>query len=180
MLITDETHRVASKTWQAIVTRLLGPVAHGLTATPERVDGWHVLLLPARPGPVAARAAMAGPAGTWPSPRSSHRHRGPSPRVRLPCAGSPAPAASGPSRSSPRTRSKQRVGLLRCPNKVKIGRATTCAASLFALSRRSSRPSMSARPGAAWLRTRTAWRRSARSAPGRWTSDRDVLVLTPG
>lgn len=51
VLVTDETHRVASKTWRAIVAACPARWRIGLTATPERPDGWDVLL-PVLLGPV--------------------------------------------------------------------------------------------------------------------------------
>lgn len=44
LLITDETHRIASKTWRAIVVQCAARWRIGLTATPERADGWDMLL----------------------------------------------------------------------------------------------------------------------------------------
>lgn len=44
LLITDETHRVASATWRTIVSRCAARWRIGLTATPERADGWDLLL----------------------------------------------------------------------------------------------------------------------------------------
>lgn len=51
VLVTDETHRVASKTWRAIVAQCPARWRIGFTATPERADGWG-LLLPCLLGPV--------------------------------------------------------------------------------------------------------------------------------
>lgn len=51
LLIFDECHRLASKTWRAIVSVCAARWRIGLTATPERVDGWD-LLLPLLLGPV--------------------------------------------------------------------------------------------------------------------------------
>lgn len=50
-LVTDETHRVASKTWRGIVALCPARWRIGLTATPERADGWN-MLLPCLLGPV--------------------------------------------------------------------------------------------------------------------------------
>lgn len=51
LLITDETHRVASKTWRGIVACCPARWRIGFTATPERADGWD-MLLPCLLGPV--------------------------------------------------------------------------------------------------------------------------------
>lgn len=51
LLIFDEAHRLASKTWRAIVGVCAARWRIGFTATPERADGWD-LLLPLLLGPV--------------------------------------------------------------------------------------------------------------------------------
>jgi len=51
VLVTDETHRIASKTWRGIVACCPARWRIGLTATPERADGWD-MLLPCLLGPV--------------------------------------------------------------------------------------------------------------------------------
>ena len=51
LLIFDEAHRLASKTWRAIVSVCAARWRIGFTATPERADGWD-LLLPLLLGPV--------------------------------------------------------------------------------------------------------------------------------
>lgn len=51
LLIFDECHRLASKTWRAIVGVCAARWRIGFTATPERADGWD-LLLPLLLGPV--------------------------------------------------------------------------------------------------------------------------------
>lgn len=180
VLITDETHRVASKTWQAIVTACSARWRIGLTATPERVDGWHVLL-PCLLGPVllqreqqwlVQRGYLAQPTifpiDTGVESTGSDFVR------RITCAGCKRPFPV-----KPEDEIKQRVGLLRCPNKVKIGkRYDVCGKPVpphalveqtFNVGKAGSR--VAANPDRMEkVRTICSWAMD---------HDRDVLVLTP-
>lgn len=180
VLVTDETHRVASKTWRSIVSACPARWRIGFTATPERADGWDVLL-PCLLGPVllqreqqwlVQRGYLAQPTifpiDTGVEVSSADYARS------VPCSACKRPLAL-----KAEDETKLRVGLLKCSNKVKVGRRYDVCNGKFA-------------PGTPVERTFSVGKAGSRVAadPERvekvraicaWamTRDRDVLVLTP-
>lgn len=180
VLVTDETHRVASKTWRSIVSACPARWRIGFTATPERADGWDVLL-PCLLGPVllqreqqwlVQRGYLAQPTifpiDTGVEVSSTDYARS------VACAACKRPLAL-----KAEDETKLRVGLLKCSNKVKVGKRYDVCNGKFA-------------PGTPVERTFSVGKAGSRVAadPERvekvraicaWamTRDRDVLVLTP-